>query len=230
MDELSKSNVSAVLAEFFVLKDGSYRQPRMETELVKAKESYKRRASAALQRWEQERKKSNATAKQEQCNSNPCDSDSYSAVEVDSQEIGDLEKVVLRIGRLHPANAHRRESLLVLPPEQAQAIYQALQRHGEEAVIAGTRNYAEVVATWPAEGKARRVKSVRRFYEDSDYMRDPREWQEERTDGNRQPSTGETRSERSKSAILDGLAADNRRAASSDPLEREGRAVAGLKR
>jgi hypothetical protein len=219
MDEQSRSNVDDVLVEFFPGR----RNKRLDQELSRVEISYQKRVGAAKKRWD--------NAKHMQCTQTEealqqqyaSDSDSSS----DSDLGSDLDLRVLNIGRLHPANAHRRESLLVLPNDQAAEIYAATQRHGEEAVIRGTRAYAEAVAKWPIEGRAHKVKGVARFFRDSDYMRDPREWEEGRTNGKQPVSAAAARSERSKQAIIDGLTAHARR---GDPPIDVGLQVGAAKR
>lgn len=63
LDEQGRSNVDAVLAEFFRREGDCYRHGRIDLELAKAAESHERRVLAGQKRWQ------NAKAMNEQCSS-----------------------------------------------------------------------------------------------------------------------------------------------------------------
>lgn len=63
MDEQSKANVDAVIAEFFVIDDGKYTHKRIDEEISKAAESHEKRAKAAKKRWQKSADESNENAK-----------------------------------------------------------------------------------------------------------------------------------------------------------------------
>lgn len=91
------------------------------------------------------------------------------------------DELIEQIAKLHPANWHwKKSSSIQIPPAQCDSIIRAFGRDGFDVVLAGTKNYAEAVNGWPIEGR-RFVKGVVKFYDDKDYLRDPREWKTEKT-------------------------------------------------
>jgi len=218
MDEQSKSNVSAVLSEFFRLEGGRYRQQRMDAELDKAEKSYKRRAYAASKRWANAKHVQVADAmhepKTEQSSSNPCDCDSYSDSAVDLNQ--DIESEIREIAGFHP----KVKDPLHIPIDVANLIGEAIARHGRDLVWAGTKSFGEAVKRWPVSER-QLAPSPHNFFRHSQYLTDPREW-DRSTHGKFNDPT--TRSERVGNNVLDGITKDARRADSPHGHEREKRA------
>lgn len=198
IDKQSRSNVDSILREFFKLSGDFYRHKRIDLELLKVKASYERRAEAGRMRWIK------AQAKQEQCISNPSDCDSSSYVEVDSKE--NIDGQILEIAALHP----KVRDAFNLPQDTAVAIAEAIARDGRDVVWAGTKAFAEAVAQW-APSEKQFITAPARFYRQSEYRADPREWERSANGSGKatsKPSASASRSERSKANILDGLAKD----------------------
>ena len=84
-----------------------------------------------------------------------------------------FDVLVSEIGHQHPANAHLKGK--ALPHDQEQAIAEAVQRDGKDAVLAGTRNLRDAVATWP-KAERRFIPNPARFYRHSEYLKDPAVW------------------------------------------------------
>jgi len=91
-----------------------------------------------------------------------------------------LEVLVEEIGHLHPANAHMKSVALPLP--QQEAISDAINRDGAEAVHSGTKNLADKVSQWPA-GDLRYVPNPIKFYREGEYLRNPAMWERKLENG-----------------------------------------------
>jgi len=90
-------------------------------------------------------------------------------------EDGDVDGAVQDandIGHLHPANDHLKHK--PLPPEQREAIVEAIARDGRELVLSGTSTLAKKVASWP-ESELRFIPNPVKFYRDGEYLK--RRWQ-----------------------------------------------------
>jgi hypothetical protein len=79
---------------------------------------------------------------------------------------------VNEIGHLHPANDHLKHK--PLPPEQREAIVEAIARDGRELVLSGTTTLAKKVASWP-ESELRFIPNPVRFFREGEYLK--RRWQ-----------------------------------------------------
>lgn len=98
------------------------------------------------------------------------------------------DELVEKIARTHPRNWREKGDLGMIPNSQADAIIRAIQKDGIDLVLAGTRNYAEAVNKWPMEGRGKSVKGVERFFNESDYLKNPKEWEQ----GNDRPVSNQT--------------------------------------
>lgn len=101
MDMQSKRNADAVLKHFFKIDGDVYRHTRIDLELEKAQESYKRRSGAALARWSREKEvmqsRSNGDALHEQSQSQSLlyrAVEAFKAVETQKEEKGFEVKTV----------------------------------------------------------------------------------------------------------------------------------------
>lgn len=85
-----------------------------------------------------------------------------------------FDVLVNEIGHLHPKNVHLKGK--DLPRDLEEAIAEALQRDGKDAVLVGTRNLRDAVARWP-RADLRFVPNPVKFYRDSEYLKDPAVWE-----------------------------------------------------
>jgi len=72
MDEQSRSNVDAVLSEFFDLDEDCYTHKRIDAEIEKADGSREKRANAAKKRWDKNNEKINADAMHDAMHEHAC--------------------------------------------------------------------------------------------------------------------------------------------------------------
>jgi hypothetical protein len=85
--------------------------------------------------------------------------------------------LVQEIAALHP----KIHDAFHLTKEVSSAIAAAVARDGRERVWAGTKSMADAVTKWPKE-EMRFLSSAPRFFRESQYRKDPREW-ERKADG-----------------------------------------------
>jgi hypothetical protein len=89
----------------------------------------------------------------------------------------DTDLQVQEIAALHP----KIHDPFHLTKEVSSAIAAAVERDGRERVWAGTKSMADAVTKWPKE-EMRFLSSAPRFFRESQYRKDPREW-ERKADG-----------------------------------------------
>jgi len=107
----------------------------------------------------------------------------HSGVDLDSRKPEDkvsqlaTDLQVQEIAALHP----KIHDAFHLTNEVSNAIAEAVERDGRERVRAGTKSMADAVIRWPKE-EMQFLPSAPRFFRESQYRKDPREW-ERKVDG-----------------------------------------------
>lgn len=111
--------------------------------------------------------------------------------------------LVEQIFRAYPDNDHRdRGRVLQVPPVDSLAIIGAINRHGVNCVLEGTRCYAKAVSQWPP-GERQKIFGCAKFFNQEMYLFGPVKW--ERGDGKRQVGKGAERTNRNRETIVAGL-------------------------
>lgn len=192
---------------FFELHEGFYYSHRMERE--KKRGDINR--GNAVKRWNKttsEIRNANGNANNSDLALRRSDYDYDSDFDVDLNK--EMEGKIREIAALHP----KVRDVFHLPNDVATAIAEAIARDSWQVVWAGTKAYSEVVAGWAVSDRHFAIAATR-FYRQSEYRTNPEEWKGNSNGQGKQParvSASRERSERSKRNILDGFAANARRA------------------
>lgn len=215
LNEQSRSNVDAVLREFFVLNSGVYRNERLDKEIARVVASHNKRVRAGQKRWapvKHEYSTYNADAKHEEETSDS-DSDSYYDSDLDSDS---KEKIESRIldgevpDDLHP-NQYAGAILeaIAFPITRDSLGYVGSAVEAEHRAGKSLPEAYKFVLESTLQAKCEGYPINRFFFQDALYRAENRKAK----NNGKQPavSPSAARSERSKRNILDGIAADNRR-------------------
>jgi hypothetical protein len=84
----------------------------------------------------------------------------------------ELDQWVMQIASLYP----KIDDAFHLPRDIAEEIAKAIIRHGHDVVWAGTKSVAEAVADWPRVER-QFLPSAQKFFRESQYRKDPRDWE-----------------------------------------------------
>jgi uncharacterized protein YdaU (DUF1376 family) len=167
-----RSNVAAVLSEFFFLKDERYHNNRADEELAKRSEISAKRSLAAKKKGS-----SKSTANEEQMHIQP--QPHIQPQNLKSNSLGrDFSPEVFEIANIHPRIAHRKKGPSRIEQE---VIAQAVAQDGRDLVLAGTRNLADAVSRWP-KSELKYIPDPVKFYRDENYKLDPAIWDKSKPD------------------------------------------------
>ena len=94
--------------------------------------------------------------------------------------ITNLSTAVDQIGHFYPANSHLKGR--PLPQPHQEAIAEAIAKDGVEAVLFGTKNFADKVANWPPSD-LRFIPNPVKFYSEGQYLKKPEFWERRKENG-----------------------------------------------
>jgi len=84
----------------------------------------------------------------------------------------DLDRRTIEVASLYP----KIKDAFHLPRDVAEVIAAAIARDGRDAVWTGTKSFKEVTDRWPVSER-QFIPSPQKFYRESKYLTDPREWE-----------------------------------------------------
>lgn len=125
-------------------------------------------------------------------------------VEMDSSlPPANSDVLVEQIFRNYPENNQReRGRVQQVPPVDSLAIIGAINRHGVNCVLEGTRCYAKAVSQWPP-GERQKIFGCAKFFNQEMYLFGPVKWS--RSDGKHQASKGAERNASNEQNIIASL-------------------------
>jgi uncharacterized protein YdaU (DUF1376 family) len=199
MDELSRSNVDAVLTEFFP----GGRNHRLEFELGKAKASYEKRAGAAKKRWngaKDMQSTSNAYSLHKESESQS-ESQSGRSKPIAQPSLSDLELIYQE----YPRRVGKRAALAAI--KLALSRLEKDEYRGKpltrEQAIAGLKNRVVMFAQSAAGRRGSFTPHPATWFNKSRYLDDPKEWNDDQE--SIADSKALNRARNNQAAIRDGL-------------------------
>jgi hypothetical protein len=157
---------------------------------------------------------------------------SVSAFEFGSKDLKpkDSDELIETIAKSHPANWREKKELTFIPPAQCDVIMKAIIRDGPELVKQGTLAYARAVNIWP-QSERQYVLGIIKFYDRSEYLKDPKEWERSSGTGNKnRVSAAAERQSNTQQAIINSITNLARTRDGDHGGEQQDRSDAGIER